>query len=48
MTLLKFSASGAEYWDSPGGRIASVISFVKSKVTGSVGDVGESAKVNLD
>jgi general stress protein 26 len=48
VTLIKFSASGAEYWDSPGGRIASVISFVKAKVTGSVGDVGENAKVNLD
>ena len=48
VTLVKFTASGAEYWDSPGGRIASVISFVKSKVTGNVGDVGENGKVDLD
>jgi general stress protein 26 len=48
VTLVKFTASGAEYWDSPGGRIASVISFVKSKVTGSVGGGSENAKVNLD
>ena len=32
--LLKFSAETAEYWDSPGGRIASLFSFVKSKITG--------------
>ncbi|WEK60922.1 MAG: pyridoxamine 5'-phosphate oxidase family protein [Candidatus Microbacterium colombiense] len=32
--LLKFSAESAEYWDSPGGRIASIFSFVKSKITG--------------
>jgi general stress protein 26 len=32
--LLKFTAESAEYWDSPGGKIASLFSFVKSKVTG--------------
>ncbi|MCS5718721.1 pyridoxamine 5'-phosphate oxidase family protein [Herbiconiux sp. CPCC 205763] len=32
--LLKFSADSAEYWDSPGGRLASVVSFVKAKLTG--------------
>lgn len=32
--LLKFSAESAEYWDSPGGRIASLFSFVKSEITG--------------
>ncbi len=32
--LLKFTAETAEYWDSPGGRLASLFSFVKSKVTG--------------
>lgn len=32
--LLKFTAHSAEYWDSPGGRIASIFSFVKSKITG--------------
>ena len=48
VTLIKFTASGAEYWDSPGGRIASVINLVKSKVTGSAADTGENAKVQLD
>ncbi|KJL27812.1 pyridoxamine 5'-phosphate oxidase family protein [Microbacterium oxydans] len=32
--LLKFSAESAEYWDSPGGKLASIFSFVKSKITG--------------
>lgn len=32
--LLKFHAESAEYWDSPGGKIASIFSFVKSKITG--------------
>ncbi|MGD8167274.1 pyridoxamine 5'-phosphate oxidase family protein [Herbiconiux sp. P16] len=36
--LLKFSAGSAEYWDSPGGRLASVVSFVKSKITGEAYD----------
>lgn len=32
--VLKFTAETAEYWDSPGGKIATVFSFVKSKITG--------------
>jgi general stress protein 26 len=32
--LLKFTAESAEYWDSPGGKLASLFSFVKSKLTG--------------
>ena len=32
--LFKVTAESGEYWDSPGGRIATIISFVKSKVTG--------------
>jgi general stress protein 26 len=33
--LVKVSAEGAEYWDSPGGSlVSSAISFVKSKATG--------------
>lgn len=35
VALLRVEASSAEYWDSPGGgRVASLISFVKAKVTG--------------
>ena len=47
ITLVKFSSDSAEYWDTPGGRVASVISFVKSKVTGEPYSGGESAKVDL-
>lgn len=45
--VLKFSADSAEYWDTPGGKIATVFSFVKSKITGERYDGGESGKVDL-
>jgi len=45
--VLKFSADSAEYWDSPGGKIATAFSFVKSKVTGERYEGGESGKVDL-
>lgn len=32
--LLRVLAESAEYWDVPGGRVATLLSFVKSKVTG--------------
>lgn len=44
--LLKFTAESAEYWDSPGGRIASIFSFVKSKITGQQYDA-DNEKVDL-
>lgn len=47
VVLLKFTAESAEYWDSPGGRIASVISLVKAKVSGQPYDGGDNAKVEL-
>ena len=34
VVLIKVDAHTAEYWDSPGGRVASLISLVKAKVTG--------------
>ncbi len=34
IVLLKVHADGAEYWDTPGAGIVSVLSFVKAKVTG--------------
>ncbi|GLK15704.1 pyridoxamine 5'-phosphate oxidase family protein [Herbiconiux flava] len=45
--LLKFTADGAEYWDSPGGRVATLFSFVKSKVTGEPYEGGDNAKLDL-
>lgn len=47
VVLIKFSSDSAEYWDTPGGRVASAISFVKSKITGDAYSGGESAKVDL-
>lgn len=44
--LLKFSAESAEYWDSPGGKLASIFSFVKSKITGEQYDA-DNEKVEL-
>jgi general stress protein 26 len=45
--LIKFHADTAEYWDTPGGRIASVLSFVKAKATGQPYSGGENETVNL-
>ena len=47
IVLVKVTGVGAEYWDSPGGRIASAISFVKAKVTGQRYDGGENERVSL-
>jgi general stress protein 26 len=33
-TLLKVDVQRAEYWDTPGSKVASLISFVKAKTTG--------------
>jgi len=33
-TLIKLNVDTAQYWDTPGGRVASAISFAKSKITG--------------
>ena len=34
LVLIRVHADGAEYWDSPGAAVVSMISFVKSRVTG--------------
>jgi general stress protein 26 len=34
VVLIKVDAHTAEYWDTPGGTVASLLSFAKSKVTG--------------
>lgn len=45
--LIHVTGAGAEYWDTPGGKVASVMSFVKSKVTGERYDGGENETVSL-
>jgi general stress protein 26 len=47
VVLLKVQADSAEYWDTPGGRLATAFSFVKAKVTGERIDAGENEKVDL-
>ena len=34
LALLHVEADSAEYWDTPGGRVASAIAFVKTRITG--------------
>jgi general stress protein 26 len=36
--LLRVAVERAEFWDTPGGRLASLISFAKTKVTGETYD----------
>lgn len=43
--LIHVDAETAQYWDNPGGRVASLISLAKSKVTGQPYDGGDSATV---
>jgi general stress protein 26 len=45
--LIRFTAETAEYWDTPGGRIATAVSFVKAKVSGERYDGGEHETVAL-
>lgn len=45
--LIKFSADAGEYWNTPGGRVASLLSFAKSKITGNRYEGGENATVRL-
>ena len=47
IALIKVEGESAEYWDSPGGRVASALSFAKAKVTGKPYSGGENEKVDL-
>lgn len=46
VVLLRVDADSAEYWKAPGGRLASLLSFVKAKATGEPLD-GDSGSVDL-
>lgn len=39
LCLLRVTVEEAEYWDTPGGKVASLISLVKGAVTGDPGDM---------
>ncbi|WP_019135836.1 pyridoxamine 5'-phosphate oxidase family protein [Cellulomonas massiliensis] len=47
LVLVKVHARTAEYWDSPGGRLATAISFVKATVTGQRFEGAENETVRL-
>jgi general stress protein 26 len=47
VVLVKVDGDSAEYWDSPGNRLATVFSFVKAKATGDKPDTGHHEKVDL-
>ncbi len=36
--LIRVDLEGGEYWDTPGGKVASLISFAKTKLTGATYD----------
>jgi general stress protein 26 len=44
--LIHVTADSAQYWSTPG-RLATVVSMLKTKVTGGTTDVGESEEVDL-
>ena len=47
LILLKISIDQAEYWDSPGGMVTTLIGYVESLVTGKQANVGEHETVKL-
>lgn len=47
VTLIKVTAESAEYWDGPGGRVSTVLSLVKSKLTGRRYTGGDNETVDL-
>jgi general stress protein 26 len=47
LVLIRVDSDSAEYWDTPGGRVATVLSWVKSRVTGHQIETGESHTVEL-
>lgn len=47
LALLHVRADSAEYWDTPGGRVAAVVALVQARVTGDRPDVGENDVVDL-
>lgn len=47
IVLIKVTGDTAEYWDTPGGRVSSVLSLAKSKLTGERYSGGENETVDL-
>ena len=47
LTLIKANVERAEYWDTPGGVVTTVIGYVKSLTTGEVAEVGEHGQLGV-
>jgi general stress protein 26 len=47
VVLIKVDGHGGEYWDTPGSKMASLISFAKAKLTGERYDGGDNQTVTL-
>ena len=47
IVLLHVDAESAEYWNTPGGRVSTLFSFVKAKVTGQPFSGGENERLDL-
>ena len=47
VVLIKVDPHSAEYWDTPGGRVASLVSLVKAKVTGKPYEGADQGRVEL-
>jgi general stress protein 26 len=48
VVLIAVTGETGEYWDTPGGRIATAISFAKAKLTGERYDGGENETVQFE
>ncbi len=47
VVLIRVDLEGGEYWDTPGGRVASLLSFAKAKITGKPYDGADNERVDL-
>ena len=47
VVLIRVAAHSAEYWDTLGGRLATLLSFAKAKATGQRFEGGENETVRL-
>lgn len=47
VTLVRIHADTAEYWDAPGSRVTTLISYAKAKIKGERAEIGENEVVDL-
>lgn len=47
LRLIRVDVEKAEYWDSPGGTLVTLLGFVKKAVTGKTPDLGENRTIRL-